>query len=800
MKLAVGFGVTPEQAIRYFETKGLRASWSWKDLTAKEHEKAFVVAKMLDLDLLSDVQNALTGALKDGDDLAAFKRKLVPLLQQRGWWGKQDVISPVTGLPETVQLGSASRLQTIFRTNMQASYATGNWQAIDIEKDLAPWLVYDAIDEPGRTRPSHAALDNFVARVNDPIWSKISPPNGFNCRCSIIQLDEEQLAEEGLVPTTGEDWTKKVTEGGILDDVAEQHFDTNPGRARSDSLLKQYRKKIRGAPKPIKDKAPPPEKIKEDSKKSAADPRPTPVPKKAPTSLGDLRREAHDEVFRKGKESKAEHLTVLDLDSRKVVLRHTNNSDAHVEMPDAIKPAMNDPKRRLSMYHNHPGANGLSIGDLRLATNFDGIEEVVAVTTDGGEYIVKKPRIVPTITKLNDAHLRARDAAIDLLYNDGYLDPFLKKHGLSDRKGPFSTWLINEQLDADGWIKHTTAIPGSAVREITDALTPDELLLLKRELAAKYKPKPVPKPKGVQGAIDKLREKREAITPQVPPKSEKTPAQLAREERERQRQANMTPAERRARQKLLAKREKDRAERERLKAIADAKIGATLKREKQWLLEKDKATTHEHMSVLDLATGEKIARTTDNQPARVSVPPNLRGRTSAYGNRLSIYHNHPDSSSLSDADIGLAIKLKGVEEVVAVGQDGAIYRAVSVTGADLPQFAFNQAADTFKQVWGTGYRKASTLMKDRKGMGHKVLGDLRKRFTGKNGKPTLSYMFWRVHLHMTNVAASEMRFYDLHVDNLGSDLTDFYNIVGEDWINTRRTKLVKIMELKRENL
>lgn len=56
--------------------------------------------------------------------------------------------------------------------------------------------MYDAIND-GRTRPHHSALDNFIAPIDDPIWRKIYPPNGFRCRCSTMTLTEAQARQRG---------------------------------------------------------------------------------------------------------------------------------------------------------------------------------------------------------------------------------------------------------------------------------------------------------------------------------------------------------------------------------------------------------------------------------------------------------------------------------------------------------------------------------------------------------------------------------------------------------------------------
>lgn len=194
------FDVKPEQAINFFKAKGLRPTFSYADMLNRAHDQAFTVAKMMDVDLLSQMKASLDSAQANGSTFKEWADSITPILQQAGWWGRQQVVDPISGKVLVAQLGSPSRLETIFRTNLMSSYAAGQWQEIEGQADIAPYLMYDAVDD-FRTRPLHAKWDKTVLPVDSPWWKTHYPPNGWNCRCGVIQLSEDELAELGLTPT-----------------------------------------------------------------------------------------------------------------------------------------------------------------------------------------------------------------------------------------------------------------------------------------------------------------------------------------------------------------------------------------------------------------------------------------------------------------------------------------------------------------------------------------------------------------------------------------------------------------------
>lgn len=248
--VGANFDLPPETAIQFFQDKGLKPSFAWQDMMRQEHAKAFTIAKMMDVDMLKDMKALLDQAIAQGESLRWFQERATPYLQSKGWWGKQLVTDPLTGEQVTAQLGSAARLETIFRTNMMSAYAVGQWEQIQAQKAEAPYLLYDAVDD-GRTRPEHRALDGVVRKVDDAFWKTHTPPLAWNCRCHLIQLSDDELEQFGIEkkappketkgtwinPRTGKKYTLPISpETGRF--VVEPGFDYNPGEHYLKKLAK----------------------------------------------------------------------------------------------------------------------------------------------------------------------------------------------------------------------------------------------------------------------------------------------------------------------------------------------------------------------------------------------------------------------------------------------------------------------------------------------------------------------------------------------------------------------------------
>lgn len=171
-------------------------------LGSEARAKAFTMAGVYREDMLAEVYGALDKALSTGTTFADFKREMLDIWRQRGMVAPDDW-----------------RLRTVFQTNLQTSYQAGRYRQMSETVKSRPYWQYQAVMD-GRTRPNHAALHGMIWEAIHPVWSRIYPPNGFNCRCAVVSLSRDEMEEEGL----------NVTERAPAMQL-DPGWDYNPGRA-----------------------------------------------------------------------------------------------------------------------------------------------------------------------------------------------------------------------------------------------------------------------------------------------------------------------------------------------------------------------------------------------------------------------------------------------------------------------------------------------------------------------------------------------------------------------------------------
>ena len=115
-----------------------------------------------------------------------------------------------------------SRTDTLARTLTMEAFNAGSYQQMTRAGIYEAYRLFEIHDRRTRGNPNpnalypdtgpHWQMDGFIAAVDDPIWRRIWPPNGYNCRATVVGLTKQECQGLGF-------WIedKANPRGGMLD-------------------------------------------------------------------------------------------------------------------------------------------------------------------------------------------------------------------------------------------------------------------------------------------------------------------------------------------------------------------------------------------------------------------------------------------------------------------------------------------------------------------------------------------------------------------------------------------------------
>jgi len=219
IKHIIDFKLPPKEAIKYLEKKGYKLTFDYHEMIKEAHHKAFTVAKVQRLDLLSDIKESILQAQKEGLSFSKWQKNIKPILIKKGWWGEVDAIDKKTGEVKSIFVGK-KRLKTIFYTNTRVAYQVAKAKRYYANPNVK-YLKYVAVLDSS-TRDSHKALHGTILPKDDEFWKTHFPPNGWNCRCRVVAVpkhkkptptDKTKLPKDSVHP----DWAYDIREGRFFD-------------------------------------------------------------------------------------------------------------------------------------------------------------------------------------------------------------------------------------------------------------------------------------------------------------------------------------------------------------------------------------------------------------------------------------------------------------------------------------------------------------------------------------------------------------------------------------------------------
>lgn len=150
-------------------------------------------------------------AVQGIDDFAQLKRiqnSVAKLPEGGDWKTLQKEIAAELGGDDAE--ATRKRAETVLRTNGFQAYAAARYRKQQADAEIFPYWKYVTMDD-GRVRDRHADLDGVILPANDPFWKDHYPPWDFNCRCIVIEMDE-QAAKDEVAAGEGSMWDQGMRE------------------------------------------------------------------------------------------------------------------------------------------------------------------------------------------------------------------------------------------------------------------------------------------------------------------------------------------------------------------------------------------------------------------------------------------------------------------------------------------------------------------------------------------------------------------------------------------------------------
>lgn len=212
------FKLAPEEAVKFFQSKGYAITYDWKAKAAEFHKQSFTVAKVMQADLLQFYKNEIQKAIDTGLTYEEFKKSITGRLEEAGWKGSREVTDPASGQTSTVNLSAPSRLKTIYQTNLQSAYQTGRYNQMKETAKNFPYGMYSNADPKSDICQ---AVKDKVVRLDDPDLRL--PPLHYNCKTTLDPISAREARRSGLIVVDASSTYKKG--GGV-----QEAFDAHPDK------------------------------------------------------------------------------------------------------------------------------------------------------------------------------------------------------------------------------------------------------------------------------------------------------------------------------------------------------------------------------------------------------------------------------------------------------------------------------------------------------------------------------------------------------------------------------------------
>lgn len=166
-----------DAAAAWFRDRVPISDEEWEALQGKLREQAFKIAGVAQLDIVTQVWEALDRAIADGTSFDDFKDEVTASLS--GAWGG----------------AYPYRVETIFLNWTQRAYSAGRYETMTAPavKQMRPFWQFlngDPVSD------ICVASDGTILPADDPWWADHNPPLHHRCKSGVISLTAEEAGDD----------------------------------------------------------------------------------------------------------------------------------------------------------------------------------------------------------------------------------------------------------------------------------------------------------------------------------------------------------------------------------------------------------------------------------------------------------------------------------------------------------------------------------------------------------------------------------------------------------------------------
>lgn len=173
------FHTVADAVLQYLQEKLLMLPEDFDQLSDEARRRAFTVAGVADLDVMADVLEAVDSAVRNGESMEDFRERVGEKLESA--WGAED----------------PSRVETIFRTEVQGAYSAGRQYQNAQVRETHPYVRFDVVDDEA-TSDICEALIGVVVEADSDFAATHQPPLHPRCRTDLVAVTEDEARELGV--------------------------------------------------------------------------------------------------------------------------------------------------------------------------------------------------------------------------------------------------------------------------------------------------------------------------------------------------------------------------------------------------------------------------------------------------------------------------------------------------------------------------------------------------------------------------------------------------------------------------